>query len=146
VSVALASAGMRVTVAARRPEQAQAVAALTGAAVGDFPPPPKTWDLLVNATPVGTAPHSTESPLPDGYAFEPGAIVYDLVYNPPYTRLLTDAERAGCRIVGGLDMLVAQAQAQFEWWTGQRPADRVLREAAVARLTAERAARAKDTP
>ena len=47
--------------------------------------------------------------------------VYDLVYNPPYTRLLEDADRARCRIIGGLDMLVAQAQAQFEWWTGRRP-------------------------
>ena len=32
------------------------------------------------------------------------------------------------------DMLVAQAQAQFEWWTGQRPGDRVMRGAAMARL------------
>jgi len=31
---------------------------------------------------------------------------------------------------------VAQAQAQFEWWTDQRPADRVLRDAATARLAA----------
>jgi len=31
-------------------------------------------------------------------------------------------------------MLVAQAQAQFEWWTGGRPADRVMRDAAVAQL------------
>ena len=31
-------------------------------------------------------------------------------------------------------MLVAQAQAQFEWWTGGRPADRVMREAALAQL------------
>ncbi len=28
---------------------------------------------------------------------------------------------AGCRTIGGLDMLVAQAQAQFEWWTERRP-------------------------
>jgi len=144
VSVALASAGLQVTIAARRPDQAESVAALTGAAVGAWPPPPGSWDLLVNATPVGTAPYSTESPLPDGYPFRAGSVVYDLVYNPPYTRLLVDAERAGCRTIGGLDMLVAQAQAQFDWWTGQRPADRVLRDAAVARLAAERALRAED--
>jgi shikimate 5-dehydrogenase len=42
--------------------------------------------------------------------------------------------RAGCQTIGGLDMLVAQAQAQFEWWTDQRPADRVMRDAAAARL------------
>jgi shikimate 5-dehydrogenase len=57
-----------------------------------------------------------------------------------------NAERARCRIVGGLDMLVAQAQAQFEWWTGSRPADRVMREAAMNRLkqTASEGARSAE--
>ena len=88
----------------------------------------------MNATPVGTSPNAGASPLPDGYLFHGGGLVYDLVYNPPHTKLLADAARAGCRTIGGLDMLVAQAQAQFEWWTGQRPADRVMRDAALARL------------
>jgi shikimate 5-dehydrogenase len=87
----------------------------------------------VNATPAGTRPHDDQSPLPAGHAFD-GELVYDLVYNPPQTQLLRDAAAAGCRTIGGLDMLVAQAQAQFEWWTEQRPADRVMRDAAVARL------------
>jgi hypothetical protein len=39
-----------------RQDQAQSVAALTGAAVAQWPPDPASWDLLVNATPVGTAP------------------------------------------------------------------------------------------
>ncbi len=136
VSVALASAGVRVTIAARREDQARAVAALTGAATSAWPPEPASWDLLVNATPVGTTSHGNASPLPEDYPFHSGATVYDLVYNPPYTRLLEDADRARCRIIGGLDMLVAQAQAQFEWWIGRRPADRVMRDAALAQLAA----------
>ena len=88
----------------------------------------------MNATPVGTVPHREASPLPDDYSFHPGGVVYDLVYNPPDTRLLRDAERAGCRTIGGLDMLVAQAQAQFAWWTGSTPADRVMRDAALTQL------------
>ena len=135
VAVALQSAGARVTVAARREDQARTVAALSGATVGTWPPAPGSWDLLVNATPVGTAPRIDESPLPAGYPLD-GVLVYDLVYNPPDTRLLSDAANAGCQTIGGLDMLVAQAQAQFEWWTDQRPADRVLRDAATARLAA----------
>ena len=134
VSVALASAGLRVTICARRTEQAQSVAALTGAATAPWPPDPASWDVLVNTTPVGTAPNSEDSPLPTDYLFHADTLVYDLVYNPPSTRLLRDAATAGCRTVGGLDMLVAQAQAQFQWWTGQRPADRVMRDAAMARL------------
>jgi shikimate dehydrogenase len=136
VSVALAAAGLRVTISARRTDQAQAVAALTGAATAPFPPDPESWDVLVNTTPVGTAPNHEASPLPADYLFHADKLVYDLVYNPPFTRLLRDAARAGCRTVGGLDMLVAQAQAQFEWWTGQRPADRVMRDAAMQRLQA----------
>ncbi len=135
VALALQSADVRVTVAARREDQARAVAALSGADVGTWPPSPGSWDVLVNATPVGTAPGIDESPLPVGHPLD-GALVYDLVYNPPVTRLLADAERARCRTIGGLDMLVAQAQAQFEWWTEQRPAARVMRYAATARLAA----------
>jgi 3-dehydroquinate dehydratase / shikimate dehydrogenase len=133
VAIALASAGARVTISARRELQAKEVAALTGAATGPWPPAPGSWDVLVNATPVGTRPATDASPLPDGFPFD-GRLVYDLIYNPPVTRLLADATAAGCRTIGGLDMLVAQAQAQFEWWTERRVADRVMRDAAVARL------------
>lgn len=133
VAVALAAAGARVTLSARRPEQARAIAALTSAAIGDWPPAAGSWDLLVNTTPVGTAPGDDHSPLPPAHSLD-GELVYDLVYNPPQTRLLRDAAGSGCRTIGGLDMLVAQAQAQFEWWTGQRPADRVMRDAAADRL------------
>lgn len=133
VAVALGSAGVRVTLCARRPEQAESIAALTGAAVAPWPPAPGSWDLLVNATPAGTRPNDGQSPLPAGHGLD-GALVYDLVYNPAQTQLLREAAAAGCRTIGGLDMLVAQAQAQFEWWTDQRPADRVMRDAAIARL------------
>ena len=142
VSVALASAGVKVTIAARRNDQAQSVAALTDAATTAWPPDPASWDLLVNATPLGTAPGVDASPLPDDYLFH-GGVVYDLVYNPPQTKFLGAAARAGCRTIGGLDMLVAQAQAQFEWWTGGRPADRVMRDAALARLAVHNAERAE---
>jgi len=133
VAVALASVGSTVTLSARRAEQAGPIAALSGATVGDWPPARGSWDVLVNATPVGTAPHGERTPLPEDFAFD-GELVYDLVYNPLQTRLLRDAASTGCRTIGGLDMLVAQAQAQFEWWTGHRPGDRVLRDAAMAQL------------
>lgn len=127
-AVALVGAGARVSIAARRPERARIVAGLTGASPAAWPPVPGSWDLLVNATPVGTSPDADDSPLPGG-PFG-GEWVYDLVYNPPQTRLLREAREAGCRTIGGLAMLVGQAQRQFEWWTGVAADARVMRDAA----------------
>ena len=62
-----------------------------------------------------------------------GQIVYDLVYEPAETRLLAEARAAGCRTIGGIDMLIAQAERQFELWTGQRPPAGVFAAAAASR-------------
>jgi 3-dehydroquinate dehydratase / shikimate dehydrogenase len=133
VAVALASEGAQVTVHARDRQKAATVAALVGGAAGAFPPGPGSWDLLINCTPIGMHPRLEQSPLPPS-ALSRG-VVYDLVYNPPVTRLLRDAATAGCDTIGGLDMLIAQAQEQFEWWTGTRPASGTLRAAALKRLS-----------
>ena len=60
--------------------------------------------------------------------------MYDLVYNPSRTRLLREAAVAGCQTIGGLEMLVGQAQDQFEWWFGTKPPAGGMREAALKRL------------
>ncbi len=131
VVLGLTSAGARVQLCARREPQARAVAAATGAEVGPWPPTPGSWDLLVNTTPVGSAPAVDEMPFAGPFT---GRLVYDLIYQPVQTRLLREAERAGCATLGGLDMLVAQAQAQAEWWIGVRPSESLLRGAAMSRL------------
>jgi shikimate 5-dehydrogenase len=77
-------------------------------------------------------PRADESPLPAPALT--GSLVYDLVYNPAETRLLREAARAGCSTIGGLEMLLAQAQEQFQWWTGSRPPIGVMRAAAERRL------------
>lgn len=51
-----------------------------------------------------------------------GAVVTDLVYTPLHTRLLREAEAAGCTVVDGLGMLLHQAAPGFERWFGTRPA------------------------
>jgi shikimate 5-dehydrogenase len=48
--------------------------------------------------------------------------------------LLREAAAMGCQTIGGLEMLVAQAHEQFQWWTGTRPPHGVMREAALRRL------------
>jgi 3-dehydroquinate dehydratase/shikimate dehydrogenase len=128
VAVALASAGSAVTVYGRNRGKAKTVAAIAGATAAVFPVAANSWDLLVNTTPVGMFPNVDETPF-EG-AFD-GRVVYDLVYNPMETRLLREAAAAGCDTIGGLDMLVAQAEDQSEWWIGRRPRPGLMREAAV---------------
>jgi 3-dehydroquinate dehydratase/shikimate dehydrogenase len=144
VAIALTDAGARVTIHGRDASRAAEVAALVGAGSAGFHPAPGTWDLLVNATPVGTTPRVDDSPVPN--AVLDGRLVYDLVYNPPTTRLLRDAARAGCAVLGGLDMLVAQAAAQFAWWTGRRPDTNAMREAAARALARVGAAGSASSP
>ena len=128
VAVALGSAGSAVTVYGRNRGKAKDVAALGGGTAAGFPVAPDSWDLLVNTTPVGMLPNVDETPF-EG-AFD-GRVVYDLVYNPMKTRLLTEAAAAGCETIGGLDMLVAQAEDQSEWWLGRRPPAGLMRDAAL---------------
>ena len=130
VAVALGAVGSSVTVYGRNRAKADIVARTSGAAGAKgalLPVPPKSWDLLVNATPVGMYPNVDQTPF-DG-VFD-GTLVYDLVYNPVETRLLKEGAAAGCETVGGLDMLVAQAEDQSEWWVGRRPPPNLMREIA----------------
>jgi 3-dehydroquinate dehydratase/shikimate dehydrogenase len=143
VVLALAGQGAQVSIHARRPEQAGALAAALGAVAGSALPEPGTWDVLVNCTPLGSAELRAQSPLPGG-PFT-GRLVYDLTYGPGDSRLVAEARAAGCQVLDGLPMLVAQAERQFEWWTGQRPAPGVMAEAAGRRLGASPGGQARVT-
>jgi 3-dehydroquinate dehydratase/shikimate dehydrogenase len=131
VAVALGSAGSAVTVYGRNRGKARDVARLADGVSAGFPVAPASWDILVNTTPVGMFPDVADTPF-EG-AFD-GRVVYDLVYNPMETRLLKEAAAAGCDTIGGLDMLVAQAEDQSEWWLGKRPPAGLMREAALRTL------------
>jgi 3-dehydroquinate dehydratase/shikimate dehydrogenase len=130
VAVALASQGAAVTIAARRTDAAREIAAITGGTVGAWPPRPGSWDVLVNATP------TAKDALPVAGLALDGEIVFDLVYVPAATPLIRAARHAGCLTIGGIEMLVAQAERQFELWTGQRPPAGLMR-AAAAHATGE---------
>jgi 3-dehydroquinate dehydratase/shikimate dehydrogenase len=125
--VALRSRGAHVTVHARRAGQAEMLAGSLGVLAGPWPVPAGSWDLLVNCTPAGSAVAESESPLPGG-PFE-GRLVYDLTYRLPgqgESPLLKEARAAGCHTLDGLPMLVAQAERQFERWTGAAPPPGVM--------------------
>jgi len=87
-------------------------------------------DLVVNCTPAGMSPDVAASPWPEDVPFPGGAALVDLIYNPPVTRLMADAQAAGARTVGGLGMLVRQGALAFERWTGIAPPLAIMLEAA----------------
>ncbi len=127
---ALGGRQARVTVYGRRQTATDTVAALADGGTGRVGTPAAgSWDLLVNATPVGSWPDTGASPVPPA-ALAGGRAVYDLVYKPVGTSLLAAARAAGCVAIGGLEMLVAQAVEQFEWWTGLAAPREVMRAAA----------------
>jgi 3-dehydroquinate dehydratase/shikimate dehydrogenase len=134
VATALASIGARVAIYGRSAAKAEDVARVAGGTAALLPPPPGSWDLLVNTTPLGTVPKTDETPFRGVFD---GRIVYDLVYNPMRTRLLKEAAAAGCETIGGLDMLVAQAEDQSEWWLERRPPAGIMRRAALEALGME---------
>lgn len=85
-------------------------------------------DLLVNATSAGMHPDVGSLPLQDLSALRPGMLVYDLVYNPPKTRLLQEAEKRGCGVCSGIGMLVYQGALAFEIWTRKKAPVAVMRQ------------------
>ena len=136
VVLALADAGAsQVAVLNRTPERAATAAALAGAAGSVVPVGPAgsarekgqvaavdAAELVVNATPLGMAGafHGVAADwLVAPQLLHPGQVVADLVYAPRPTRWLAEAAAAGAHPVDGLGMLVHQAAAQLELWTGQ---------------------------
>ena len=91
----------------------------------------KDCDLLINSTPLGTWPEVSATPLADLSGLKPGSMVYDLVYNPEVTRLQQDARNLnrGIVCIGGLEMLLGQAEEAFRLWTGRDLPIEVVRKA-----------------
>jgi len=100
------------------------------AGYGDLARRAPSADLVVNCTPAGMSPDVAASPWPEDVPFPGGAALVDLIYNPPVTRLMADAQAAGARTVGGLGMLVRQGALAFERWTGIAPPLAIMLEAA----------------
>ena len=108
-----------VTVFGRNLEAAEALAKTFGAAWSSLNSASfESFSVVVNATPLGTAgPLETKTPAV-AKQLAGASFAYDLVYNPIPTRFLIEAESVGCETLAGLEMLITQAEAQFELWTG----------------------------
>ncbi len=79
----------------------------------------KACDILVNATSVGMKPQDGQS-LIDTALLRKDLVVADTVYNPEKTKLILDAEDAGCaKAIGGKGMLLWQGAVNYELFTGK---------------------------
>ena len=75
----------------------------------------ETFDIIINATPVGLTPNEAETPL-EAQLLRPEHLVFDIVYNPEETRLLREAKAIGAQTRSGLTMFKAQALEQIRLW------------------------------
>lgn len=91
----------------------------------------KRADILINATTVGMHPGINRTLVTADMMYRE-LVVNDIVYEPPQTKLLREAKRAGARTITGLGMLVHQGALAFEIWTGRRAPIRIM-EAAIKR-------------
>ena len=91
-------------------------------------------DCLINTTPVGMRPDVGISPVPPG-VLRNFPVVMDVIYTPLVTKLLRDAESAGCATLSGLDMFVRQGAEQLRAWTGRESPLALMRQVVLEKLT-----------
>jgi len=76
------------------------------------------FEIIFQTTPVGMSGYGDDKLPVSSAVLRPGSVVMDLVYNPVWTAFLRKARKLGCIVISGLDMLIYQGAAQFEWWFG----------------------------
>jgi shikimate dehydrogenase len=127
----------RTTIANRDLGKAEALAAETGATAAAFDETTRAadYDVVINATTLGQSDGSVASPVP-AESLRAGQLVMDIVYKPVHTLLVKAAARCGASVVHGGRMLLHQAAAQFELYTG-RPAPLAVMDEALRRSIGE---------
>lgn len=94
--------------------------------------------IIVNATPIGMRGY-----MADQMPLEPADLdklnpettfIYDIIYNPVKTIFMKEAEKRGLKTIGGLDMLIYQAERAIQIWTGRTPDTKLMKIAALEAL------------
>ncbi len=88
----------------------------------------ENFQIIINATPIGSMPDSDESLL-HANQIPKKCVVMDLITNPIKTRILKEAEKAGAETISGERMLLYQAAGQFEIWFGKTAPVEVMEKA-----------------
>ena len=74
------------------------------------------YNVIVNCTPIGMYPKTDECPLLPYEAMDQHTILYDLIYNPDETLFMKLGAQYGAQVKNGLEMLLLQAFASWEFW------------------------------
>ena len=90
-------------------------------------------DVILHCTPIGMHPNEGASLIP-AELFRPEQVVFDIVYTPLETKLLSEAKSRGLKVIHGVDMFVAQAVLQFERFTGVDAPVEVMRRVVMEQL------------
>ena len=119
IALAMAEHGAQVGIFNRTATSAEEVVEIVGAASSVVQEEAiRDADIIVNATPLGMSNDS----LPfDPSLLSKGQSLIDLIYEPEKTALLVEAESLGVKTLNGVGMLLHQAGAQFQLWTGCEP-------------------------
>ena len=80
----------------------------------------KEYNVIVNCTPLGMYPKTEECPLLPYEAMDSNNLLYDLIYNTDETMFMKMGKKYGATVKNGLEMLLLQAFASWEFWNGER--------------------------
>jgi 3-dehydroquinate dehydratase/shikimate dehydrogenase len=118
IAFSLHAAGALVTIANRSPDRAQSLAHAVGCKFIDWGMRESHLaEIVINCTKLGMSPDVEQTPIGQGSMREK-MIFFDTVYNPIMTQMLRLAQERGAKIVTGVEMFAAQAEAQFKIFTG----------------------------
>ena len=79
----------------------------------------KEYKVIVNCTPLGMYPQTDECPDLPYEAMDNHTILYDLIYNPDQTLFMRRGAEYGADVKNGIEMLLLQAFASWEFWNGK---------------------------
>jgi 3-dehydroquinate dehydratase/shikimate dehydrogenase len=132
---ALRSEGAQVTIFARDRKPGEFLAQTFGVDYSQFSDNTfDGFDVVINTTPLGTRGKRENETVATVAQLRGVRLAYDLVYNPAETTFMREARAAGCEVLGGMEMLLAQGVEQFKMWTGRQPDLEVMRASALAAL------------
>ncbi len=130
IAFLLAEEGADITIANRTKERAISLAdtiggGVKGTGLDELDGLIDGADILINSTTVGMYPNVNDS-VAYSDMMHPDLVVFDIVYNPIETKLLSEARRVGAKTIDGVMMLVHQGAESFRLWTAQNPPIEVM--------------------